>query len=257
MTRTLFALAIAIVGVVFSVVSGTSGAAPTAPLSAGAPQDNGSAMQGSHDGRGGDRGKRSAFGRGGMFAKLGSLRPLVAMLASGQGGAGGLPSMFGSMGGSTNMSGITSMIGSMAGTGDMGGLASMIRGTAGSSGAQSTTLGQISQSARQACTPDALRLCSDYIPDVGKTAACMRAKSSQLSEPCRAAMTSESANLSRLAGRGTAASASGQGLAGYVGPESATNASSVQNFGGFEAGGIDIGQMIGMAQSLGFGLSGR
>jgi hypothetical protein len=52
-------------------------------------------------------------------------------------------------------------------------------GTAGAQG---------SDAARQACTPDALRLCSDYIPDVDKVAGCMRAKKAQLSEPCRVAM---------------------------------------------------------------------
>jgi len=41
---------------------------------------------------------------------------------------------------------------------------------------------------RQACTPDAMRLCSDTIPDVNKTTACMKAKRSQLSPECRVAM---------------------------------------------------------------------
>jgi hypothetical protein len=41
---------------------------------------------------------------------------------------------------------------------------------------------------RQACTPDAMRLCGDAIPDVVKVTACMKVKYSQLSEPCRAAM---------------------------------------------------------------------
>jgi hypothetical protein len=42
--------------------------------------------------------------------------------------------------------------------------------------------------ARQACTPDAMRLCSDVIPDVQKVTACMMAKRSQLSAECRLAM---------------------------------------------------------------------
>ena len=42
--------------------------------------------------------------------------------------------------------------------------------------------------ARQACTPDALRLCSDVIPDVAKVTACMHAKRRQLSQDCRTAM---------------------------------------------------------------------
>jgi hypothetical protein len=44
---------------------------------------------------------------------------------------------------------------------------------------------EVSDAARQACTPDAMRLCSDVIPDVAKVTACMKAKSSQLSPACR------------------------------------------------------------------------
>jgi hypothetical protein len=47
---------------------------------------------------------------------------------------------------------------------------------------------QGSPEAQQACTPDAMRLCSDVIPDVAKVTACMHAKYSQLSQPCRVAM---------------------------------------------------------------------
>ena len=50
---------------------------------------------------------------------------------------------------------------------------------------------QGSDAARQACTPDAMRLCSDVIPDVARVTACMKAKSSQLSEACRVAMRGE------------------------------------------------------------------
>jgi hypothetical protein len=38
----------------------------------------------------------------------------------------------------------------------------------------------------QACTSDAFRLCSSEIPDVDRVTACMVAKRSQLSPPCRA-----------------------------------------------------------------------
>jgi hypothetical protein len=319
MKRTTFALVIAVVGAVFSVVSGSSQAAPVAPRSAVAPHDSGSAKSVSwHEGRGGDHRKRSGFGRGGMFAKLGHFKSLLGMLASAQGGGGGLSSMFGAggsggmggitsmlggmagsgdmggmasmmggMGGSGGMGGITSMLGGMAGSGDMGGMASMLGGMggsggsggtggftsmlggmAGSGGAQSTTVGHVSQSARQACTPDALRLCSDYIPDVGKITACMRAKSAQLSEPCRAAMNSEGAASSQLAGRSVAAPVRNRGLASYGGSESATNYGGGQNASGFQAGdsyestgtaegsggggGFDIGRMMGMARSFGF-----
>ncbi len=41
---------------------------------------------------------------------------------------------------------------------------------------------------QQACTPDAMRLCNDTIPDVAKTTACMKAKRAQVSKECRVAM---------------------------------------------------------------------
>jgi hypothetical protein len=41
---------------------------------------------------------------------------------------------------------------------------------------------------RQACAPDAMRVCSDFIPDVPKITKCMIAKYSQLSKECRVAM---------------------------------------------------------------------
>jgi hypothetical protein len=50
---------------------------------------------------------------------------------------------------------------------------------------------QGSDAVRQACTPDAMRLCSDVIPDVPRVTACMKAKSSQLSDACRVAMRGE------------------------------------------------------------------
>ena len=42
--------------------------------------------------------------------------------------------------------------------------------------------------ARQACTPDAMRLCSDFLSDVSQTTRCMMAKRAQWSPACRAAM---------------------------------------------------------------------
>jgi hypothetical protein len=47
---------------------------------------------------------------------------------------------------------------------------------------------QVSDAARQACTPDAMRLCSDVISDVARVTACMKAKSSQVSPACRVFM---------------------------------------------------------------------
>jgi hypothetical protein len=51
---------------------------------------------------------------------------------------------------------------------------------------------QGSPDAQQACTPDAMRLCADVIPDVAKVTKCMSAKYSQLSAPCRQAMAGTS-----------------------------------------------------------------
>ena len=39
---------------------------------------------------------------------------------------------------------------------------------------------------QQACTGDAFRLCSSEIPDINRVTACMVAKKSELSPPCRA-----------------------------------------------------------------------
>jgi hypothetical protein len=50
---------------------------------------------------------------------------------------------------------------------------------------------------RQACTPDAFRLCGSEIPDVGRVTACMSAKKALLSAPCRAVF--ESARLEHAA----------------------------------------------------------
>ena len=44
------------------------------------------------------------------------------------------------------------------------------------------------EDATQACTPDAMRLCSEFIPDREKVRTCMLHKRSQLSEACRTAM---------------------------------------------------------------------
>jgi len=48
---------------------------------------------------------------------------------------------------------------------------------------------QGSDEARQACTPDAMRLCSEFVPDVPKITACMNLKHAQLSAACRLAMS--------------------------------------------------------------------
>lgn len=38
---------------------------------------------------------------------------------------------------------------------------------------------------REACTPDALRLCGQFIPDAGKVESCLRSAGPRLSPPCR------------------------------------------------------------------------
>jgi hypothetical protein len=51
---------------------------------------------------------------------------------------------------------------------------------------------------QQACTPDAMRLCGDTIPDVTRTTACMKAKRAQLSTECRVAMAGGSGGGRRV-----------------------------------------------------------
>jgi hypothetical protein len=47
---------------------------------------------------------------------------------------------------------------------------------------------EVSPDVREACTPDAMRLCSEFVPDVAKITACMKAKRAQLSAACITAM---------------------------------------------------------------------
>ena len=48
------------------------------------------------------------------------------------------------------------------------------------------------ETATEACTHDAFRLCSDTIPDVGRTKACLAKNRSSLSPLCRAAFSGHS-----------------------------------------------------------------
>jgi hypothetical protein len=61
----------------------------------------------------------------------------------------------------------------------------------GGAGAQESVATQVAEETREACTPDAMRLCSDYIPDVPKIISCMEARFAEISAPCRAAMIHE------------------------------------------------------------------
>jgi hypothetical protein len=42
---------------------------------------------------------------------------------------------------------------------------------------------------RQACQPDAMRLCGEFVPDVDRITACMIKNRIRLSPPCRAVFT--------------------------------------------------------------------
>ena len=44
---------------------------------------------------------------------------------------------------------------------------------------------EVSQDAQQACTPDAMRLCGEFVPNVDAITACMIQKKAQLSPQCR------------------------------------------------------------------------
>jgi hypothetical protein len=50
-----------------------------------------------------------------------------------------------------------------------------------------------SPEAQQMCTGDAMRLCSDEIPDIPRITACMHRKRAQVSPGCRAVMDREAA----------------------------------------------------------------
>jgi hypothetical protein len=54
--------------------------------------------------------------------------------------------------------------------------------------AQGAAPGSAPVNVEQICTPDAMRLCSDVIPDRAKVTACMKAKHAQISKECRVAM---------------------------------------------------------------------
>jgi hypothetical protein len=61
---------------------------------------------------------------------------------------------------------------------------------AGGAGAQSDEV-------RQACTDDAMRLCSDFVPDVPKITICMKRNYRALSLECRQAMARQHATYHR------------------------------------------------------------
>jgi hypothetical protein len=48
-----------------------------------------------------------------------------------------------------------------------------------------------SSSAEDACTPDVMRLCQDFVPDRDRIVGCLKAKRRQLSKECRAVFSSK------------------------------------------------------------------
>jgi hypothetical protein len=292
MTRTL--LAIGVAGVVFASVSGPSQAAPIAPPAGVFPPSSLATPVSWHSDHGDYHRKSGHRHGGGLMSRFGGFRSLLGMLGNGHGdglqsmmaglgGSGGIASMMSSMGGS---GGMTSMMSAMGG----GGMASMMGGGGGGGGS-----GEGSESARQACTPDAMRLCSDAIPDVAKVKACMMAKSSQLSDRCRAAMNGAGGTETASVSRGLTAPAatheahetheaesapahtrftgfrggrdfgnySDRGYGNYEGDRGFSRGG--RDFGSYEGGqgygdfggqGMDIGRMMGMARQMGFGSGG-
>lgn len=55
---------------------------------------------------------------------------------------------------------------------------------------------EVTDQQRQACMPDAFRLCSSEMPDANRIAACMAAKKASLSAPCRAVFAAFSSERS-------------------------------------------------------------
>jgi hypothetical protein len=62
---------------------------------------------------------------------------------------------------------------------------------------------EVSQAVQQACTPDAMRLCSEFIPDRAKITACMIRRRRELSSECLTAMRGAGgARVRRVSRRG-------------------------------------------------------
>ena len=55
----------------------------------------------------------------------------------------------------------------------------------------STGFGQGKVPERQACEADVLRLCGNFIPNVGEIVACLRGNEARLSEACRQLMSGD------------------------------------------------------------------
>jgi len=55
--------------------------------------------------------------------------------------------------------------------------------------------------AAERCTPDVMRLCSEFVPDAGRITACLKAKRRQLTPSCATAMQPQSGKHKRRAHR--------------------------------------------------------
>ena len=72
----------------------------------------------------------------------------------------------------------------------------LLLGGLGVAGAQ-----DVSPEVQQACTPDAMRLCQQFIPDRAKVTSCMMHNRRQLSQECTTAMRAGRGTVRRVRGR--------------------------------------------------------
>ena len=59
-------------------------------------------------------------------------------------------------------------------------------------------MAQGTQAQRDACSGDAMRLCGQFIPDAGRTGACLNSKKAQLSPACRAVFGGSTARKAKV-----------------------------------------------------------
>ena len=67
-------------------------------------------------------------------------------------------------------------------------------------GGAQPALAQASDAAER-CTPDVMRLCSEFVPDAGRITACLKAKRRQLTPSCATAMQPQGGKHKRRAHR--------------------------------------------------------
>ncbi len=80
--------------------------------------------------------------------------------------------------------------------------------------APALVLAQGTDEQREACAPDAVRLCQDTIPDIPKTTVCMKAHIKQLSPHCRAVFNAFTASQPTTAEAAPATAAPDASFAG-------------------------------------------